>query len=343
MDINKQKKYYIEKCNCNTMLSHPFFFEKLKQIEILSKKIKPKYYKLSRIVWPNNINHIITHNKTYPSEYFIKTILNTAIINNEIINIPIELSSSNINLLNYVPLYYNKLLIMDALFKQGSKPRYSSRSESVTNQGSSKDTDNFLYSEHTGTLHLDGGIIDNIIIHTNTNRLDPNDKTILLPNNSEDLLNYEFLFHTHPNSTQYAGRINEGIIYEFPSANDIMNFIKYHVEGKAQASIIIAPEGIYVIRLINFEKDIIYGKRFYYDLKKFLAELEYMAISNLEMIANKLSDPNIFHKKVGMNFEYINYYNNYIKPSNLYIEYYPREKKNNEWCLRSINLAYIEL
>ena len=35
-------------------------------------------------------------------------------------------------------------------------------------------------------------------------------------------------------------------------------------------------------------------------------------------------------------------YNKFIQPNNLFIEFYPREKKNNEWCLRQINLPFIE-
>jgi len=35
-------------------------------------------------------------------------------------------------------------------------------------------------------------------------------------------------------------------------------------------------------------------------------------------------------------------YNKFIKPMNIYVEYYPREKKNGEWCLRTINLPYME-
>lgn len=356
---------YVEFCNNTTMMTYPFFLDKLKQIESLIKLIKltdlpstvhiaikknkcticsnSKYYKLSNIIWSNQFDHIINYHKTYPSEYFLKIILNMMIINNKIINKPIILSPDKIEKLNYVPLYYNKLLIIDALFKQGSYPRYENKNKSKTNQ--------YIYSEHTGVLSIKNNTVENIIIHGNTDRSDPNDQTIFLPNNAPDLINYEYLFHTHPNTPTsektitngigYAGRINEGILYEFPSANDIFNFVKYYMEGKAQGSIIVAPEGAYIIRLINFEKEINIDNIFHADLKKLILKLEQYAINKLEKIINKLSDPDTFHKYVGSNFKYINNYNKFIAPHNIYIEYYPREKKNNEWCLRSMFLSHI--
>jgi len=336
--------YYLEKCNNNTMMTYSFFFDKLKQIESLVDVIsirklnnttcsicsKSKYYKLSNIIWSDQLVHIVNFHKTYPSEYFIKVILNTIIINGHIINKPIEISPNRISDFSYISVYYNKLLIIDALLKQGSYPRY----ENYSGQ--------YIYSEHSGALTIKNNIIDNIIIHTNTNRSDPTDQTIFLPNNTSDLINYEYLFHTHPNTKKYAGRINEGVLYEFPSANDIFNYIKYHSEGKTQGSIIIAPEGTYVIRLINFEHKINYDEKLYHDLKNLILELEYQSINKLKKIATKLSDPDIFHKKVASNFTYINQYNKFIEPYNIYVEYYPREKKNNEWCLRPITLMYIE-
>lgn len=337
---------YLEKCNNITMMTYPFFIDKLKQIESLlvntiysdieiDRENKcnicsiAKYYKLSNIIWSTQINHIMDYHKKYPSEYFIKIILNTIIINNSIINKPIVISPDKINNLNYIPIQYNKLLIIDALFKQGSHPRYENKNKK------------YIYSEHTGTLSIKNNIIENIIVHTNTDRFDPSDQSIFLPNNTPDLINYEYLFHTHPNTIEYAGRINEGILYEFPSANDIFNFIKYHNEGKAQGSIIIAPEGIYVIRLIDFEKQVNIDNNFHSDLKKLILKLEHHAVNKLIKIKNKLSDADIFHEKVGSNFKYINNYNKFIAPHNIYIEYYPREKKNNEWCLRSILLTHI--
>jgi hypothetical protein len=354
--------YYFEKCNSNSMLTYPFFLEKLKKVELVSKVLNSDsvsklvegqigrdnqtncykchntlYYKLSNIIWPSNIGHLMTSHQIYPSEYFSKVILNTTIINGSIVNKPMILNPARVKDFHYVPIYYNKLLIIDALLKQGSSPRYEVK-------GPTNSRKQFIYSEHSGAIAIKNNALDNIIVYADTNRTDQNDSEIFLPNDNPESALYEYLFHTHPNTTKYAGRLTEGILYEFPSANDIFNFIKYHLKGKAQGSVVVAPEGIYVIRLRNFEKGIKEDKNLYGGLKDLILELERESIGKLSRVVPKLSDlsdPDVFHQKVGSNLDYVHKYNNFLKNHNLYIEYYPREKKNNEWCLRSIALMYV--
>ena len=358
---------YYELCDRTSMPSYPFFTEKLITVQKLTKKkfdrsaqdnvgsmsrefvitksqiqsiILPvtdctkcnnnKFFQLGNIIWSGNMIHKINTHQSYPSEYFIKVIINCYIIDNMIINPPIELPPEKIEKFMYIPLKYNLLLILDALWKQGSKPRYIG-----------KDDQKYIYSEHSGVLSLKNNIINNIIISTETNRLDPTDDTIYLPINTDNLDKYEYLFHTHPNTLKYAGRISEGVIYEFPSANDILNFIKYHDEGRAQASLIIAPEGMYVIRPIKDLKKYDIDMEIFYHLRKFIMKLEKIAIKKFKVPVKELSDPDIFHAEVGSNFTYINSYNKFIEPHNLLIEFYPREKKNGEWSLRPINLPLI--
>ena len=59
------------------------------------------------------------------------------------------------------------------------------------------------------------------------------------------------MFHTHPSTPNPGSRITEGILYEFPSISDLFHFIEHHNQGKTQGSIIIAPEGIYIIKCID--------------------------------------------------------------------------------------------
>lgn len=359
---------YYEKCDKITMPSYLFFIDKLKQIQKITDKIYPKkidtynealqsiiltnnkcqechecqitkFYKLGNIMWSNRVRHKIESHQSYPSEYFIKVIINICIIEDTIVNPPIELDSNKNNLnniFNYIPLQYNKLLIIDALLHQGSYPRYSA----IKNEPIYKEK--FIYSEHSGVISVKNNIIDNIIVSTETNRVDVNDDNIYLPINTETLSNYEFFFHTHPNTSTYGGRIKEGIIYEFPSANDLFNFIKYRTEGIVQASVIVAPEGIYVIRPITFQRSHPINSDIFHNLRKFIIKLEKNALKKLNPIISKISDPDTFHQKVGFNLDYIGMYNKFIESMNLFIEFYPREKKNNEWCLRQISLPYIE-
>jgi len=350
----KKQKIYYEKCTQSHMSGYPFFETKLNSVENVIKSERTKnaevvhkskslfgkficshckptyYYQLGNIVWGNTISHIISEHQRYPSEYFISVVLCTNIANGQIVNPPVELTPRQISQFRYVPLHHNKLLILDALLNQGSFPRYQNGAK-------------FIFSEHSGGLTVKNSNIDNIIVFTDTNRTDLTDDTIFLPNNSDKLVGYDFLFHTHPNTIKYAGRINEGILYEFPSANDIFNFVKYRTEGQAQASLILSPEGTYVIRPVvaarkihQFDTDL-----FYY-LKKFIIKLEKSAIRHNNRILSKLQDPDIFHKHISTNYRYINLYNRLIRPANLFIEYYPREKKNGEWVLKQIHLQWID-
>lgn len=373
--MSKNNIYY-ELCNLTTMPLYPHFFDKLERIQKLVKKINPrkkkhhnmnslqpdpqidsdfsqivretkkeiilsqdvecdkcknrKFYQLGNIIWSNNIQHKIKIHQSYPSEYFIKIIMNCYIIDDNIINPPLQLNRNQISKFTYVPLRYNLLLIIDALFKQGSSPRYLGNNNK------------FIYSEHSGVLSMKNKSIADIIISAETNRLDPGDDNIYLPINTEILAKYEYLFHTHPNTLTYAGRINEGIIYEFPSANDVLNFVKYHNEGIAQASLIIAPEGTYIIRPIRYQKMYNINPKVFYHLRKLIFKLEKLAIKKIKVPVKDLSNPNIFHDYVGSNFTYIKMYNKFIEPYNLFIEYYPREEKNKEWYLRQINLPLIQ-
>jgi hypothetical protein len=254
--------------------------------------------------------------------------------NNYIINPPLEINPKYIDQFVYIPLHYNKLLIIDALMFQGSFPRY------VINK--TDGTDDYIYSEHSGVISIKNSTVDNIIVSAETNRLDANDKSIYLPINTQLLKDHIYLFHTHPNTKTYGGRIKEGIVYEFPSANDIFNFVKYHNKGKAQASIIVAPEGIYVIRPIYVQPEILVDSELFDNLRKFILKLERVAIKKIKPFIGKISDPDFFHSNIGSNFSFVKLYNNFIEPFNLFIEYYPRIKKNGEWSLRQINLPYLK-
>ena len=74
-------------------------------------------------------------------------------------------------------------------------------------------------------------------------------------------------------------------------------------------------------------------------LRKHILKLELLATQKYESVISKLEDPDIFNTTVSNNFLFIRSYNRFIRSSNLFIEYYPREKINGEWQLRPITLA----
>ena len=59
----------------------------------------------------------------------------------------------------------------------------------------------------------------------NTNRVDKGDSEIYMPNNVDDMYNYEYMFHTHPPTPKPGGRADVGIMYELPSIGDLLHFI----------------------------------------------------------------------------------------------------------------------
>lgn len=348
---------YYEKCLNTTTLMYPFYIYKLKEIQKILKKAshnrilknknhlrridlvkvnnntkcskcKIKYiYQLQNIIWDNCLIHKIEYHQRYPSEYFMKIILGTIIINNLIINPPLIIDKNMRSKIKYILLQYNHLLIIDALMKQGSFPRY-------------ENNDRYIYSEHSGVIKIDNDKVDEIIIATDTNRTDAKDNNIYLPHNNELFEKHSILFHTHPNTKILAGRMSEGIVYEFPSANDVFNFMKYYNEGTAIASIIIAPEGTYVIRPIKLIPEFTIDDILFYQLKNHILKLEESAVKTFKSKSD-LHNPDIFHSIIGSDFTYIQQYNDFLSDYNIYVEYYPRIKKNGEWCLRDIYLQYI--
>ena len=97
-------------------------------------------------------------------------------------------------------------------------------------------------------LDFNNSGLEKIIISGNTSRVDANDDVIFLPKNMIDAFDYEYIFHTHPPTPKQGARANVGILYEFPSISDLFHFMDHYNEGKTQGSIVIAPEGMYIIR-----------------------------------------------------------------------------------------------
>jgi hypothetical protein len=129
---------------------------------------------------------------------------------------------SNVHIRNkkrYLKLNRNQLLILDALLYDGSARKYI-------------DSDNHLrYTEHMGVLDFKANKLQKIIISGETTREDEDDIDILLPKDLPNIYEYEFMFHTHPPTPKPGDRAKDGILYEFPSVNDIFHFIKYYNKG----------------------------------------------------------------------------------------------------------------
>ena len=233
----------------------------------------------------------------------------------------------------YFKLDYNQLLLLDSLFDAGgSEKKYIDKSS------------NLRFSEHFGLLDFNKSRLEKIIVSAKTNREDKDDLDILLPSDLPDIKEYEYMFHTHPATPFPGSRAINGILYEFPSISDIYHFADHFNSGETQGSLVIAPEGIYIIRAQDNIKKIDYPK----------SEKIFKQLSSETYKIQKLAI-----KKYGINFDLDTFYsiisrdNEFLKMFNKLLEKYwgklikiylkPRIKneQTGKWILKSLLLPVI--
>jgi len=239
---------------------------------------------------------------------------------------------SRSNKKKYIKIKRNQLLILDALMDHGGyTKKYTDRKKILR------------FSEHSGNIGTTESTIDRFIVSTRTIREDADDKDILLPYNLSDTYEYKYFFHTHPPTPTPGGRAKDGIIYEFPSISDIFHFVDHYNMGKTLGSIVITPEGYYIIYPSDYTKKINYDTVIEDDIFNQMTEEN----NNIQekAIEEYGTDFNItfFYNKIALNKKYINlfnkminnYFNNQIK-----IVYKNREldKLSGNWIVKHLLL-----
>ena len=298
---------------------------------LCKKKIKVIFYKSPVYLWESTLYHIIDEHNYKPNKIFIKFIFDYKInINTTIKRVTIFKSHKYvINNLSYVKLTNNQLMILDALMEHGGyKKKYHKYSKKKLS---------FVYSEHSGLLDFDNSGLERIIVSGKTDRKDPSDNTIFLPNNLDDAIDYEYIFHTHPPTPTPGGRAKDGILYEFPSISDLFHFIDHFNDGITQGSIVVTSEGIYNIRklIFNEEKININENKLLDKMRKTLEIIQDLAI---EKYGIKFTD-HFFYSKIAQDKTYINMYNDSLKEFKLFVDFFPRSlDKNGSWILEEIYL-----
>jgi hypothetical protein len=225
----------------------------------------------------------------------------------------------------YIKISKNQLRILESLYLDGSKEKKYFDSKSK-----------LRYSEHSGLLDFGKSRLQRIIINAKQNISDKVDDTILLPDNMPDAFDFEYMFHTHPSTPNPGSRITEGILYEFPSISDLFHFIEHHNQGKTQGSIIIAPEGIYIIKCIDSKLriDVQDEDTVIEFLEDKVNELQEDA---LEKFGYEISD-SLFYKKIARDLSFIEKYNDLIIDLNIKVFYKPRVLVNKKWVLDDLYL-----
>lgn len=292
-------------------------------------KNKLAIYKKDDILFDNSLLHHVVHHNYKPHREILQKIKKTN-------KIKIKAKFEKDKHLHRFVLDHNQILILDSLLNFGNSKLYKDKSKK------------FRYSEHAGLLDFDNHGLEKILISAKTDRQDIDDPEILLPQNMPDALEYEFMFHTHP-PTPFAGaRAKGGVLYEFPSISDIFHFMEHYNIGETQGSMIIAPEGIYIIHSstgddkINI-KDM---NKIYKKMIEESFEIQHEAISKygIDFENNKK-----FYTDVINDFKYINDFNKLLKKyldDQVYVEYIPRKKdESNNYTIDKliIELKPIEL
>ena len=134
--------------------------------------------------------------------------------------------------------------IIDCLYEEGSYNIFTDKNKNIFN------TNILRFSEHSGFIIFNNNIVDKIIV-LNDYRTDDEDPTIFLPKNNIEALSVDYIFHTHPKSPELGSRLEYKLLYEFPSISDIYHFIDHHNRGILKGSLVITPEGLYIIRKYN--------------------------------------------------------------------------------------------
>jgi hypothetical protein len=226
-----------------------------------------------------------------------------------------------------IKLSKNNLMILDAMMNQGGiTKKYEDKSKRLR------------YSEHLGMLDFNNNGLERVIISTIPSLEYEDDPEILLPDNPIDAPDYEYIFHTHPPTPFPGARVKENVLYEFPSVNDLFHFAEHYNQGNTQGSIIIAPEGLYLltsnktkIELPNFDK--VSNK-----IMKDVFDVQFKAISKYDYDYEKSTK--LFYEKVAQDNSYVKEYakivSNYFGDQ-IHVMYKPRKvDKSGNWYIPSM-------
>lgn len=299
-------------------------FEKIKECKLCDKSYSTGTYKLDRYVWEDNLTHYIEVHNIKPPEDFVDFIFFSKF--NNILKFESRIIKDSGK--KYIKINKNQLLILDALLEHGG---YNQKYADLKNKNI------FRYSEHSGLFDFNSNKLQKILVLGNTTRVDKGDNEIFMPNNVEDMFNYEYMFHTHPPTPKPGGRAEYGILYELPSIGDILHFIDHFNDGKISGSIVITSEGLYNIRSRTYTEDKIKidEDKLFFDYNKISRKIQE---TSLKKYGTKFTDKE-FYGKIAQDKDLINTINSVLNEFEMHIDYIPRilNEKNN-WVLDSIYL-----
>lgn len=344
--IIKDKSKIPKPCVGTLWSSKTFFLEKLTSLEqslkprIISKtdtgcllcknkNQSNKIYVHKNIIWSSGLYHYIDKHNVKPPSKFIRFVLDNDPDNsNKCIGSTANIRGKVVSLNNfsYVKIKSNQLLILDALMEFGGNvKRYKEKHET-----------GYKYSEHSGVLEFNKKILDRVIVIGTTERVKSVDPEIYVADIGDIAYKYEYIFHTHPSTPKPGGRADVGILYEFPSPNDLYHFIEKSNDGRVQGSLVITPEGLYNIRkntsnITHIEINTTMGH-------KFRSVLDSVQVKSIKKHGLDF-DNEYFYSVIAQDLEPINECNKLLKHYDLHIDFFPRQKtKKGIWIIGTVYL-----
>lgn len=312
------------------------------------KNITTKLYKYKDTMWEDGFIHYIIVHDIEPSIRFKKFIYNnelfkeiykkTMIQKNIDPNTKMIIRKIQKENKTYAVIEKNQLLILDALLIHGG---YEKKYHDPNNLNVKR------YSEHAGLIDFEMSApnytVNKIIVSGITERVDVGDDEIFLPNNMDDMFDYEYIFHTHPPTPKPGGRVDIGILYEFPSIGDIFHFIDHYNDGYVIGSLVMAPEGLYNIRRKNNTKTkknnniSINEDELFKKYQKIFWKVQNEAV---DKYGNMFSEY-IYYSKISQDTSYIDEINHVINTYDINIDYYPRRYDGkNKWYIDTVFLIF---
>lgn len=290
-----------------------FFFTKNKNCILCDKKnIGTKMFYLEKFIWEDSMIHYIQYHNIKPDDNFIDFIFD--IEQDKYFSINIKGNIINENNIYYLKFDKNQIMILDALMKHGG---YTKKYYDVNNQNVVK------YSEHAGFLEIKNKSIYEIIVSSNSLRIDNEDEEIYLPGDLNNAHKFMYIFHTHPPTPKPGGRaMSNDIIYEFPSIGDILIFKDFYNNGKTIGSLVICSEGLYNIRKLNnnAKKININENELYDEMTKVINNVNLESIKKFGYNFSR----HTFYSKISQDKYFINKINNKLNKYSIHIDYFPR-------------------
>ncbi|ARF09864.1 hypothetical protein Indivirus_4_36 [Indivirus ILV1] len=300
------------------------------------KNITHGIYSINNIRWETGFKHYIKKHNIVPSDEFIDFIYRYSNVSKAKSKVIGRINGKKVikSDKKYLRIDRNQILIMDALMIHGGQKIYGEREFKRSKDNKLK---KYKYSEHTGLLDFNNTGLEKIIVSGNTTRVSPDDDDIFLPKNMIEALDYEYIFHTHPPTPVPGARSSQGILYEFPSISDIFHFIDHYNEGRTQGSIVIAPEGMYIIRKKDTDdkKIDINEDKFY---KQFIETMWKSQESAIGKYGTEFS-LHTFYSVIAQDKKYIKNLNKILNKYKLHIDYHARIKDTDDaWVIDTIYL-----